>query len=380
MEVEPLTLSPLIMSGRILFDVTKASKQSHYSGVLRVSTCLKERLKEVLGDDLVEVVWSERKLSFRAPALGKGFAVEPDDVLLTAELFNEFERPGIEAFLKASYCRAYAIFHDAIPLRNPEFTWPHSVQRHPSYMKMLSLFDGVFGVSQHSSIVLEEYWEWLGYEYSPSVKSLQLGADGLFAESMSPTISSGDGFDVLMLGIIEKRKGQDLALDACSRLWDDGLEFNLHVVGRANPYFGKDIEKRMKRMAKAGRSIKLHGHVEDAELKRLIPRMDLLLFASRAEGCGLPVLESLWSGLPVLSSKLQPVRETSRFGGCSFFKSESSEDLATQLKRLIENENLVSDLKNGIHTDMLPTWSQTAQEILDTIHVGTSVHGVGQLV
>ncbi|EDY84388.1 glycosyl transferase, group 1 family protein [Verrucomicrobiia bacterium DG1235] len=324
-------------------------------------------LKKALGEELVEVVWSDRKQSFKAPELGRDFSVEAEDVLLTAELFNDFERPGIEAFLRSGACRAYAIFHDAIPLRHPEFTWPHSVQRHPSYMKMLSLFDGVFGVSQHSSIVLEEYWEWLGYEYSPSVKSLQLGADGLFKDSMIPKDREAERFDVLMLGIIEKRKGQDIALDACSRLWDDGVEFNLHVVGRANPYFGKDIERRMKRMMKSGRAITLHGHLEDHELKRLIPEMDLMLFASRAEGCGLPVLESLWSGLPVLSSKLPPVRETSRFGGCSFFESGESEDLAVQLGRLIENRHLVSDLKHGIQTKILPRWEHTAQEVLDTI-------------
>ncbi len=355
------------MSGRLLFDVTKASKQSHYSGVLRVSNCLKTELQVALGEELVEVVWSERKQSFKAPKLGRSFAIEPEDVLLTAELFNDFERPGIESFLRSSTCRAFAIFHDAIPLRHPEFTWPHSVQRHPSYMKMLSLFDGVFGVSQHSSIVLEEYWEWLGYEYSPSVKSIQLGADGLFKEPMIPERSRGETFDVLMLGIIEKRKGHDLALDACSRLWDDGLEFNLHIVGRANPYFGKDIERRIKRMIKSGRPIQLHGHLEDEALKRLIPSLDLLLFASRAEGCGLPVLESLWSGLPVLSSKLFPVRETSRFGGVSFFQREDSEDLAVQLRRFVENRHLVEDLKNGIQSSILPTWQMTAKEVLDTI-------------
>lgn len=355
------------MSGRLLFDVTKASKQSHYSGVLRVSNCLKTELQDALGERLVEVVWSERKQSFKAPSIGRSFTVESDDVLLTAELFNDFERPGIEAFLRSSTCRAFAIFHDAIPLRHPEFTWPHSVQRHPSYMKMLSLFDGVFGVSQQSSIILEEYWEWLGYEYSPSVKSIQLGADGLFPEPTIPEDSHGDAFDVLMLGIIEKRKGHDLALDACSRLWDDGANFNLHIVGRANPYFGKDIERRIKRMVKSGRSIQLHGHVEDDELKRLIPSMDLLLFASRAEGCGLPVLESLWSGLPVLSSKLPPVRETSRFGGVSFFEREDSEDLASQLGRLIANRHLVGDLKNGIQSSLLPTWKMTAKEVLDTV-------------
>lgn len=356
-----------MFSNRLLFDVTKACKQKHQSGVLRVSSCLKRELQQVLGERFVEVVWSTRKQSFRPLVRDSGFVISQDDVLLTAELFCEFERSGVEAFLKSGACRSYAIFHDAIPLRYPEFTWPHSVQRHPSYMKMLALFDGVFGVSQRSSIVLEEYWEWLGYEYSPSVRSIQLGADGLFAESSIPKDRQAESFDVLMLGIIEKRKGQDLALDACSRLWDEGVKFNLHIVGRANPYFGKDIEKRIKKMGKMGRPITLHGHLGDSELQALFDNVDLMLFSSRAEGCGLPVLESLWKGLPVLSSKLRPVRETSRFGGCRFFEVGDSEDLSVQLRRLVENRNLLKELRDGISTEMLPRWSDTAREIQDCI-------------
>ncbi len=351
-------------SGRLLFDVTKASKQTHKSGVLRVCNCLRGELSALLGDRFVEVVWSDRRQSLRPAAGDAEFAVQHDDVFLTAELFCEFERPGIEAFLSSGACRNFAVFHDAIPLRFPEFTWPHSVQRHPSYMKMLSLFDGVFGVSQHSSLILEEYWEWLEYEYSPSVKSIQLGADGLFPDPAPPSQSTRERLQVLILGIIEKRKGQDIALDACCRLWDEGLNFDAHFVGRANPYFGKDIERRIKKLAKDGRPVTLHGHIDDAALKALFDRVDLMLFPSRAEGCGLPVLESLWRGLPVLSSKLRSVRESSRFGGCRFFKSGDSEDLAQQLRRLIENRILLQELRASINTSMLPRWRDTARSVL----------------
>lgn len=354
-------------SGRLLFDTTKASKQKHKSGVLRVCRCLSRELRELLGERFVEVEWSERRQSL-VPLVGaKDFAVQQDDVFLTAELFCEFERPGVEAFLSSGACRNYAVFHDAIPLRHPEFTWPHSVQRHPSYMKMLSLFDGVFGVSQHSSLVLEEYWEWLEYEYSPSVKSIQLGADGLFEEPALPSKGGASRLQVLMLGIIEKRKGQDIAMDAAARLWDEGLEFDLHVVGRANPYFGKEIERRIRKMEKDGRPVVLHGHIDDAALMDLFDRMDLMLFPSRAEGCGLPVLESLWRGLPVLSAKLRSVRESSRFGGCRFFKPGDAEDLALQLRRLVENVNLLEELRASINTPLLPRWRETARAILGNV-------------
>ncbi len=354
-------------SGKLLFDVTKASKQSHHSGVLRVSSSLRRELKESLGERFMEVTWSDRKQSFVPASRAPGFRIDREDALLTGELFSEFERPGIEGFLKSGACRCYAIFHDAIPLRHPEFTWPHSVQRHPSYMKMLSLFDGVFGVSQHSSIVLEEYWEWLGYQYSPSVKSIQLGADGLFAERPSAKPFSEGPLDVLMLGIIERRKGHDIALDACNRLWDEEHKFNLHVVGRANPYFGKDIEKRMKKMVKEGRSLVLHGHLKDEALREVISQTDLVLVASRAEGCGLPVLESLWSGLPVLCSKLPPTRENARFGGCRFFANEDSADLASQLRLLLNTPSTLQDLRQEIREDILPTWASAAKAIQDTI-------------
>ena len=356
-----------MLSGRLLFDVTKACRQKHKSGILRVSSCLKAELSRLFEDRFVEVVWSEREKGFRRFKKGGALEVDQNDVLLTSELFCETERPGIENFLKKGRCRSYAIFHDAIPLRFPEFTWPRSVQRHPCYMKMLSLFDGVFGVSQSSSIQLEEYWEWLGFEYAPSVKSIQLGADGVFSEASKPKVTKNEKFSILMLGIIEIRKGQDLALDACTRLWDDGLDFNLHVVGRTNPHFGKDIERRLKRMAKENSKLVYHGPIDDSDLQKLFEEMDLKLFPSRAEGCGLPVLESLWKGLPVLCARLSSVRETARFGGCQFFEPDNLDDLSTKLKGLVLNPEALDTLRSSIDTTILPRWRSTSQEIYDNI-------------
>lgn len=352
---------------RLLFDVTKASRQRHKSGVLRVSSCLRRELAEALEERFVEVVWNERRRRFE-PLSGAGnFEPTPDDLFVTAELFCEYERPGVEDFLRSRACRMYAIFHDAIPLRHPEFTWPHSVQRHPSYMKMLSLFSGVFAVSQHSAIALEEYWEWLGFEYSPSVKSLQLGADGVFREPALARAPREGPLDILILGIIETRKGQDLALDACERLWAAGQTFNLHVVGRANPYFGRELEKRMKRMEKSGLPIRVHGQIEDAELQALFGEIDLVLFPSRAEGCGLPALEALWQGLPVLSSGLAPVRETARFGGCRFFDTGCSADLERHLGNLLRDRDALAAMRREIRIDALPRWRETARQIIDYI-------------
>lgn len=354
-----------MLKGRILYDVTKACKQRQKSGLARVSSCLKRELLALLGDRFIEVVWDDRKEAIRPLLKRKDFRVESEDVFLTSELFCEFERTGVERFLREAPCRTYAIFHDAIPLQHPEFTWPHSVQRHPSYMKMLTLFTGVFAVSSHSSILLEEYWEWLEIAAAPSVKSIQLGADGIFAESSPPKTVHKNTLQVMTLGIVEKRKGQDLALEAAKTLWDEGLEFELHVVGRTNPYFGKAIERKLKVAAKAGAPLTLHGQVDDTELQQLFLDTDLILLPSLAEGCGLPVLESLWKGVPTLSSALHSVRESSRFGGCELFETGNVSALTDALRGLVTNRSKLQKLTDRIRTKMLPRWQTTGREIID---------------
>lgn len=354
-----------MIKGRILYDVTKASRQRQKSGLARVSSCLKREFEISLGDSFVEVVWDEKNETFRRRDKNAGFQIEANDVVLTCELFCEFERRGMEAFLKRRQCKAYAIFHDAIPLQHPEFTWPHSVQRHPSYMKMLTLFSGVFAVSSHSAILLEEYWEWLDMRKTPSVRSIQLGADGIFEKPSKPKPENNDRIQLMTLAILEKRKGQDIALEAAMKLWDEGLEFEYHFVGRTNPYFGKEIERGLKKAEKRGYAIHLHGQLNDKGLQDLFKVTDLVVLPSLAEGCGLPVLEALWKGVPTLSSSLHSVRENSRFGGCELFKSGNTTALGKSLRQLISDREKLRKLTNSIRTDMLPKWKETVSDIVD---------------
>lgn len=356
-----------MIKGRILYDVTKASKQRQKSGIARVSSCLRREFKALLGDSLVEVVWDEKNEAFRRRDKSTDLQLDANDVLLTCELFCEYERRGIERFLEECPCLSYAIFHDAIPLQHPEFTWPHSVQRHPSYMKMLALFSGVFAVSSHSAILLEEYWEWLDLKETPSVRSIQLGADGVFKEPSNPKQENNDRIQLLTLAILEKRKGQDLAFEAAKKIWDDGMDFDYHFVGRTNPYFGKEIERSLRKSAKRGYAVQLHGQLKDEELRDLFAKTDLVVLPSLAEGCGLPVLEALWKGVPTLSSSLHSVRENARFGGCQLFETGDFGALTSGLRELISDREKLRDLTNSIQTDMLPRWNHTVTDIVDHI-------------
>ncbi|MEO5959244.1 MAG: hypothetical protein ABIZ49_09335, partial [Opitutaceae bacterium] len=124
----------------IYFDVTKSGSARHHSGLMRVS----ERLRSELGAAITAVKWDG---GLREAASGGEIRPRSEDWFFTSELFSEEERPGWSEFIAARPCRLAAIFHDAIPLKHPQITWPQSVARHPGYMKLLARFDHVWAVS-----------------------------------------------------------------------------------------------------------------------------------------------------------------------------------------------------------------------------------------
>ena len=90
-----------------------------------------------------------------------------------------------------------------------------------------------------------------------------------------------------------------------------------------------------------------------------------MVLPSLAEGCGLPLLESLWRGVPTLSSSLHSIRENARYGGCRLFKRGDLDDMARGLRSLIEKPSELADLKASIRSEELPRWKSTAGDIVE---------------
>jgi len=355
----------------ILFDTTKTSAQRHHSGLTRVSSRLLESL-EAQGVATRQVSFPDdpalhtaagdgpRRKTPAPPAHGKDWFVTP-------ELFSEAERPGFTQWLRARPCHAAAIFHDAIPLKFPDITWPQSVSRHPEYMKMLALFDRVFAVSAASRRELLGYWKWLGLRRTPPVEQITLGAD--FDGSPRPTEPGAPSSPPLLLcvGILEPRKNQGFLLEVCSRLWGQGLKFELHLVGRVNPHFGAPLLRQARRLARRHSGLKVHEAIDDKTLAALYARASVTLLPTRAEGCGLPLLESLWRGVPCICSDLPVLLENSTGGGCLAF-AESDHDTWTRGLSGFIRKPAVRNLLSAEALDReLPTWSACATQIAEAL-------------
>jgi glycosyltransferase involved in cell wall biosynthesis len=329
----------------IFFDTTNASSWTHASGLATVS----RRLLAELGPAATGAEWP------RIGSLaGKG------DWVLSAELFSEHERPGLTAFLGQRSCRAAALYHDAIPLKHPAITWPRSVERHPYYMKLLSRFDRVWAVSSASRDELLSFWRWQGIAAPPPVDVLALGADG--AGTARPTAPAAPISPprIVSVGILEPRKNQMLLLDAYDALRGEGVEFELHLVGRINPHFGKPIARRVEQMRARRPGLAHHACLDDAALADLLRTARATAFPSIAEGCGLPLLESLWAGIPCICSDIPPLLENAAGGGCAVVEGNGLDGWKTALRRMLADDAYRARLANEALSRTLPTWAGAA--------------------
>lgn len=101
---------------------------------------------------------------------------------------------------------------------------------------------------------------------------------------------------ILYVGSIEERKNLLLAVKALQQLPSD---IELVAVGRATPYLNK-IEKYAKAHALKSRIHIFHG-VSNAELPAIYQQAECFVYPSRYEGFGIPIIEAIQSGLPIVA-------------------------------------------------------------------------------
>lgn len=110
---------------------------------------------------------------------------------------------------------------------------------------------------------------------------------------------------LLYVGVIEKRKNIDGLFEIADNLFNKGFDLPIVLVGRAG--FGySDIGERSKR---SGGKIIYIDYIEDDDLPFIYNLASIFLFPSFYEGFGIPPLEAMQSGIPVISSNLTSLPE-----------------------------------------------------------------------
>ena len=215
--------------------------------------------------------------------------------------------PGFRQWVGAADVKPIYLIHDLIPITHPEFCRSGEAEKHRERMRtVLTTAAGVIGNSQAT---LDELARFGRGENLPSPPGLAawLGADPL-PTSHASTPPPRPTF--VALGTIEARKNHLLLLDIWSRLISrlGPAAPRLLIIGQR----GWEAEQVFNRLDHDG---VLRGHVAelnactDEELSAHVSTARALLFPSRAEGYGLPLIEALGLGAPVIASDLPVFRE-----------------------------------------------------------------------
>ena len=168
---------------------------------------------------------------------------------------------------------------------------------------------------------------------------------------------------ILFVGTLQPRKNIERLVEAFSKLKNKELE--LVIVGKK----GWQYEEILAAPSKFGVSerVKFLDFVENKDLPSLYKNALCFVLPSLYEGFGLPVLEAMKFGCPVLTSNVSSLPEA---GGDAaiYFDPTSAEDIAKSLQLVINDEGLRKEMiKKGYNQVKKFSWEKTAKETLKVL-------------
>jgi glycosyltransferase involved in cell wall biosynthesis len=180
------------------------------------------------------------------------------------------------------------------------------------------------------------------------------GVDATF----SPDGARAEGEYALFVGALQPRKDPKTAIEALSLLGDGDLRL---VFAGPDKGGRAEAERTAERTGLAGR-IEFRGHVSQEELAALYRGAACLVFPSRYEGFGLPVLEAMASGTPVVATTAGALPEVA--GDAAILVDERNPvAFAGGIERaLADRERIVAA---GLERARQFTWAETARRTLE---------------
>lgn len=236
-------------------------------------------------------------------------------------------------------CPKVGFFHDAVPLLRPDWAPASVVRRFPRYIQTLASLDLVLCISKQSEEDLRDAMKKARLS-CPELAVLRLGIPQKLLEagraSKAP-LQSNKHPVILSVGSIEARKNHLAMLDAAQSLWDDGLDFELHLVGMLSRQTGTPAKHRILQLQNKGYPLKWQQAASQQTVIEAYRSADLFLYPSLYEGFGIPILEAKVFGLPIICSAGGALREHFSEGGCLQTGTTSSQ-IAETVRSLLENQ------------------------------------------
>ncbi len=386
---------------QLLVDVSTIIRADVRTGIQRVVRALLGQLvASTLEGVIVQPIFAGRnhgycKAIFRpdgsligASKVSRGLEpveVQEGDVFLGLDLAAQ-TLPALEGQLAAWRRRGVSVnmvVYDLLPLTNPE--WFSS--------SLASNFDRWFGtvirqsdrcicISETVAGVLDRLVSRGNTQRNPAIMTIPLGSNmdasfpssGLLANYAAIQDFMRNSRTVLAVGTIEPRKGHTQLLDALDHLWksDPHSDISLMIVGRAG-WKTEELQRRIGNHPELGKRLSWVGQASDEVLSQLYSNCAGLVSASFQEGFGLPLIEAVSHGAPILARDIPVFREV---GGqiFSFFDDDKPAPFAARIEHWLASAKPPTPAQRLA----LPIWADSSAALLAHLGIGSKFPVIGR--
>lgn len=279
-------------------------------------------------------------------------------------------------FMSAPYSLTKSIFtmHDVSPFTHPEF-YPQNVLRRlvPTLKRGLLKSERIICISKNSRKTTADYFnitpdkiDVVYHGVNPDLKTI----DKSIARQIVKEQYNIQSPYILYLGKIEERKNIARLIEAYSFFKQEVNEDVKLVLAGRRHLDRQDITATIKRLGLEQDVIEL-GYITDEYLSELYSAAEMFVFPSLWEGFGIPILEAMACGTPVITSDVSCLPEIAS-DAAKLVDPLSTKSIAQSMCQIMQNASVKEKMiKDGYERIKNFKWKNTA---IDTINVYQKVY------
>ncbi len=267
-------------------------------------------------------------------------------------------------------CLTVVTLHDVISYTHGNEQFKSFKQRVAGIIYMLAMKSRVDQIITDSYAAREEIANHLAIE-SGKIEVIYNGVDAFFYQrtSSNDLAHIKKEFNIrneylFYVGGFEPRKNLERVIDAFVSVLKAGKDdIQLVIAGNYDNSRGWKVKTHVDRL-QLGNRIVFTGWVTELQLRSLYQGASVFLFPSRYEGFGLPILEAMASGVPVITSDRSSLREIA--GDAAYLVNPEDEESIANAIMIVATDNVLKEdlIAKGLRRLSNFDWDKTAAAVV----------------
>lgn len=382
----------------VMVDLSNSCRDPANSGVIRVSRQLTKRLQRHPGLDVVCVRWDADRhsyslinpegsylASYAGPLDYHGIFYDSATAHIQADRLQYATDPRLplapilfmpEICLDGTLGSRMqwgrdrnmfisTILYDLIAYYHKQYCTQEVIDGFACYLPHILQMDQIITDSEMALADLRQYADEQRKDLPLNAQAVWLPAQfSNIPRQRTSLVPVGPQIRILCVSTIEPRKNHKRLVEAFGRLVRRRPDLSLKLILVGNRYVGADeLAEQICAVGREGIAIEWRGILSDQELLEEYAASRFTIYPSVFEGFGLPIMESLWLGKPVICYQREVMAELAQPGGCLTTDVFDIDALSTAMERLATDDILLARLQSELAARPMSNWEEYALDM-----------------